>query len=195
MAAGNEPMLEQRIAKALAHPLRQRILARLNDEGVLSPNELSQRLSEPLGNVSYHMRILRDFEFVELVRTEPRRGALEHYYRPLVRPVFEDEDWAALPASLRGQLLGQSLEDIWTDVTAAIRAGSFDVPKSHLSRTPLSLDATAKDELAAAVDRLVELALHLQAAAAERHKEDGSLAMEDVELALLFFGRAPAETD
>jgi DNA-binding transcriptional ArsR family regulator len=31
--------------------------------------------------ISYHVRILRDAGLLELSRTEPRRGALEHFYR------------------------------------------------------------------------------------------------------------------
>jgi hypothetical protein len=47
---------------------------------VASPSELPDALGEPLGNVSYHVRILRELDCIELVRTEPRRGALEHFY-------------------------------------------------------------------------------------------------------------------
>ena len=68
---------EARIAKALAHPLRARILQRLG-ERVASPGDLATELGAPLGVVSYHVRMLRDYDCVELVRTEPRRGALQH---------------------------------------------------------------------------------------------------------------------
>src|SRR3954452_24956885 len=83
--------LDERLAKALSHPLRQRILQRLNEGGVKSPNELSRELGDPLGNVSYHVRILRELDCVELVRTEQRRGALEHYYRATAEPWLDDE--------------------------------------------------------------------------------------------------------
>src|SRR3954471_24787211 len=59
---------EARIAKALAHPLRARILQRLG-ERVASPGDLSVELGAPLGVVSYHVRMLRDYDCVELVRT------------------------------------------------------------------------------------------------------------------------------
>src|SRR3954451_17343796 len=70
---------EARIAKALAHPLRARILQRLG-ERVASPGELAVELGASVGVVSYHVRMLRDYDCVELVRTEPRRGALQHFY-------------------------------------------------------------------------------------------------------------------
>ena len=95
-----EPAIDQRIMKALSHPLRVRMLTLLNQK-VSSPSELAEELDEPLGNVSYHMRFLADLNMVELVRTEPRRGAVEHYYEALEPPLISDDDWAQLPAALR----------------------------------------------------------------------------------------------
>src|SRR3954462_11865534 len=88
---------EARIAKALAHPLRARILQRLG-ERVASPGDLAIELGAPLGGVSYHVRMLREYECVELMRTEPRRGALQHFYRATARPRLDADQWGALPA-------------------------------------------------------------------------------------------------
>jgi DNA-binding transcriptional ArsR family regulator len=71
-------------ARALAHSLRATILDALG-KATRSPNELAEELGEPLGNVSYHVTTLRGLGLIELVDTTPRRGALEHYYRALVR--------------------------------------------------------------------------------------------------------------
>ena len=46
-----------------------------------SPSELAKELGEPLGNVAYHVKILEETGAIELVRTAPVRGALEHFYR------------------------------------------------------------------------------------------------------------------
>jgi DNA-binding transcriptional ArsR family regulator len=75
---------EARWAKAISHPLRAAILERLA-RGVATPGELAAQLGAPLGVVSYHVRMLRDYGMVELVRTEPKRGALQHFYRAIVR--------------------------------------------------------------------------------------------------------------
>ena len=72
------------IAKALGHELRRNLLAGFPDPGTKtgkSPNELSKALKEPLTNVSYHVRMLYDLGMLEPTSQEPRRGALEHYYR------------------------------------------------------------------------------------------------------------------
>jgi hypothetical protein len=33
--------------------------------------------------------MLRDYDCVEIVRTEPRRGALQHFYRATARPTLD----------------------------------------------------------------------------------------------------------
>jgi DNA-binding transcriptional ArsR family regulator len=91
----NEATLDRRLIKALGHPVRVRALEVLNVR-VASPSELAKELGEPLGNVAYHVKILEENDAIELVRTAPVRGALEHFYRAKVRPWFDavelDED-------------------------------------------------------------------------------------------------------
>src|ERR1043166_4271590 len=72
--------LDEALLRAISHPLRHRLLGML-DGRVASPNQLARELEWPLGRVSYHIRLLSDLGAIELVRTEPRRGALEHFYR------------------------------------------------------------------------------------------------------------------
>lgn len=71
------------VVQALAHPIRREILRRLenNENGGLSPKQLSKALGEPLGDVSYHIRTLAHAGLLKLAGTEPRRGALEHFYQ------------------------------------------------------------------------------------------------------------------
>jgi DNA-binding transcriptional ArsR family regulator len=40
--------------------------------GEWSPNELKKALNEGLSQVSYHIKVLKDFGMIELTRTEPR---------------------------------------------------------------------------------------------------------------------------
>ena len=132
--------LDERLAKALSHPLRQRILQRLNEGGVKSPNELSRELGDPLGNVSYHVRILRELDCVELVRTEQRRGALEHYYRATAQPWLDDKQWARLPAAFRRKTLGRTLSELLEAAGDASQTGGFDDPAAVVNHVPLELD-------------------------------------------------------
>src|SRR3712207_5142385 len=109
-------LMDPRIAKALSHPMRARILVILN-ERVASPNEIAEMIGERLPNVSYHVRALQDLGCIELVDTAQRRGAIEHYYRAVVRPFFTDRDWKRLPRSGRQAISDAALQVIWSDVS------------------------------------------------------------------------------
>jgi DNA-binding transcriptional ArsR family regulator len=164
--------LESNIVKALSHPLRMRILTRLN-EGVASPNEMAKEFEESLPLVSYHVRILRELECIELVRTTPRRGAIEHHYRALTRPFLDDEDWSALPPSARKAVSNTVLSKALSDVRSAVATGTFDErPDRHLSYAPLLLDEEGWAELTRRLDDVLEWAIEEQAAAAGRLQDE-----------------------
>jgi hypothetical protein len=71
---------EQRLHKALSHPLRVQILQVLHREKASSPNRYRRASGVDLNLVAYHFRVLRDFELIEVVETIPKRGATEHIY-------------------------------------------------------------------------------------------------------------------
>jgi DNA-binding transcriptional ArsR family regulator len=77
----------------LNHPLRRRILRVLNHQEAASPVELSRSLQEPIGNISYHMKCMRNLDVVELVRTKPVRGTIEHFYRSILPDLDGEADW------------------------------------------------------------------------------------------------------
>ena len=167
--------VDSRLAKALAHPLRVQLLAALN-EGVASPNELAKRLEEPLTNVSYHVRMLHDLGCIELVETEPRRGALEHYYRAIVRPFFGERDWKRLPKNARGSISDAVLQLVWDDASEAIKSGLFDEREDrHLSRSVLAVDEQGWEDLHDVLAETLDRAMQIQADSASRasKEEDG----------------------
>jgi DNA-binding transcriptional ArsR family regulator len=165
--------VDSRLAKALAHPLRVQLLAALN-EGVASPNELAKKLDEPLTNVSYHVRMLHELGTIELVETEPRRGALEHYYRAVVRPFFGERDWKRLPKNARGSISDAVLQLVWDDAAEAIKSGLFDERGDrHLSRSVLALDEQGWDELHDLLADTLDRAMQIQADSASRVSKDG----------------------
>ena len=175
---------EARIAKALAHPLRARILQRLG-ERIASPGDLAVELDAPLGVVSYHVRMLRDYDCVELVRTEPRRGALQHFYRATARPNFEEQQWRTLPSGLRGELSGETIQTVIDDLAAAADAGMLEDPELVLTRTPLELDERGRKKLNKLLSKTLEQALAMSAESAARGDEKFP-----TELAILHFKRA-----
>jgi DNA-binding transcriptional ArsR family regulator len=83
---------DARLIKAFTHPLRRAILARL-DQAVLSPKDLAGELSAPLSVVSYHVKELLRLDLIELVRTEQRRGAIQHWYRGKSRGIVNRREF------------------------------------------------------------------------------------------------------
>lgn len=163
--------ITQQLAKALAHPLRVRILSSLQ-KGVSSPNQLAQELGEPLGNVSYHVKTLLEYDCVELVKTEPRRGAVEHFYRATERAFLSDADWKKIPASARKGITGVVLEGIGQDVTKAMAAGTLEKRADrHVSRTPLLLDEQGWSEVTELLAETLSRAIGIQESSAGRLAE------------------------
>ena len=68
---------------------RQILRVMIADAGELSPRELASQLDQPLARLSYHVRILAECSALELVRTEPVRGATQHFYRAVL-----EAEWA-----------------------------------------------------------------------------------------------------
>lgn len=178
-------LLDQRLAKALSHPLRRRVLEQLIDRGEASPNEVAKQIGAPLSTVSYHVHILRDLECIELVRTEPRRGAVEHYYRSSLDLLLDDTQWSRLPVAVRRQLAGQTIGDLIREVGEAARDGGFDGSSAAVVRVPLQLDEAGWKE----ISELVMSTLREASAIQERSDARGDAARPSL-LGLLHFARS-----
>ncbi|MFG2821182.1 ArsR/SmtB family transcription factor [Kitasatospora sp. NPDC048365] len=63
--------IDARSLRALAHPLRMRILEELRENGPATSAKLSDRLGESTGTISWHLRHLAEHGFIE---DEPERG-------------------------------------------------------------------------------------------------------------------------
>ena len=178
--------ITQQLAKALAHPLRVRILSSLH-KGISSPNQLAQELGEPLGNVSYHVKTLLEYDCVELVKTEPRRGAVEHFYRATDKAFLSDSDWAKIPASARKGISGSILESIGQSATEAMAEGTLDARSdSHLSDTPLQLDKQGWKDLNKILSETVDKATSIQKEASKRMGKEKDKALQ-TKLAIMHF--------
>jgi len=162
-----------RLIKALAHPLRIRILAILEEREMASPNELSELLGVSLGVMSYHVRRLHALGFLELVRRTPRRGAIEHHYRAKARPKVSDEGWAETPSIVKRAMVGASLEQVSGYVNAAAARGGFDPGDAHLSRSVIQLDERGWKELAGEMARTLAAIEKIEAESAERLRKAG----------------------
>lgn len=117
-----------RVLRALNHPIRRGILRVLVD-GSGSANTISKELKVGLGVVSYHLRqvLAQECEVVELVKTVPRRGALEKFYRLRVQALTEGE--SGQDTSAKDDVSGprpMSLEESFIVAVAAMDGDAFE---------------------------------------------------------------------
>jgi DNA-binding transcriptional ArsR family regulator len=180
--------LDESLMKALAHPLRWRILELVSERGEASPVELARALDQPLATVSHHVRVLRESRSLELTRTEQRRGALEHYYRALTPPFFDVEQWERAPIVLRRGVAGQIFRRIVADAAAAGEAGAFDAPEAHVDRMVVELDAEGWRELSELLMNVLRQAQSIQETSDARRATNEETRMSQV--AILSFEMA-----
>ena len=101
------------VARLARHPLRQHVLFKYT-EAVTSPSAVAAALGARVNLVSYHTGVLLRAGVIELVRTERRRGATEHFYRAALRGMIEDGDWERLPATVRRGLVRGTIDGALT---------------------------------------------------------------------------------
>jgi hypothetical protein len=179
--------LDTRFAKALSHPLRQRLLIAYTGR-VSSPSRVAEELGEPLGDVSYHTRQLLAHGCLELVEAVRGRGGVKHYYRATVPYEVGDAEWRTLSPTVRRKLVEPVVGTIVDDIADAAPAGSFNADDVHVSRTRLELDERGLRELSGLLEQVVRDALRIQDESAKRLGDDAPPASSV--LAILHFARA-----
>ncbi len=149
----SEEGVDHRLVKALAHPLRLEIL-RILGERIASPSEMVDLTGEALGNVSYHTKVLLECDCIELVKKEPRRGAIEHYYRAKPRAALGSRPWKEIPDFLRGDATAAALDAFTSRAIGALEAGTFhDREGSALTWQTLTVDERGWKEIVGIVER------------------------------------------
>lgn len=73
--------------KALAHPLRQRLLYALGGEPA-TMGQLAASFGEHKGNIGHHLKVLEAAGLVRVVETRQVRGGTEHYYQRAAQRVY-----------------------------------------------------------------------------------------------------------
>ena len=170
----------------LAHPLRLRILQALS-ERVASPVELARDMDERLPNVSYHVHVLLRHGCIRPAGTRPRRGATEHFYRAVTRPVLGDREWRLLPAAMRDAVARRTLEELIADAAAAADDGALARDDVQVVRALVTLDDRGWAAMADLMASTLDAAMRIQSGSDAR-----GAAQADVrcgELGLLLFER------
>jgi DNA-binding transcriptional ArsR family regulator len=160
--------IDQNLVRALAHPMRVRILEALQGR-TASPTELAREFKESLGVVAYHANALLDVECIEQVRTRPRRGTIEHFYTARPRSFIGHQDWRRAPRTVRDGVTGEALRTFVAKLGAAIDADTIDSREdTTLNWMPINVDEQGWREIAEILDRALRELMTVAAASRTR---------------------------
>lgn len=170
-----------RLLRAGWHPIQIRSLTILT-ERVASPKEIAIELGltkAKAGYVSHHCKELLKVGLIELVKTEPRRGANEHFYRAVQALVITDEQAKKMSFEERLMFTCWIICRISHDFVRAVETGVIDERiDRHLTRYPLKVDEQAYREIVEEQNRTFYRIEEITAAAEERLAESGDEPME-----------------
>lgn len=171
-------LIDERVLKAQSHPIRAQILNILS-EGPNSPSRMQRRMEGvSLSLVCHHVKVLRRVDLIELVDLKRHGGRKEHFYRATRRQFFTAEEWEAVDARFKDPVIGGILRQISDDTGRAAAEGKFsEIPDSHLSRSPIELDATGWTEVTDALAEVLDKILEAHGRSRERARVSGEALM------------------
>lgn len=159
---------ETTLAAIVAHPTRARCFVILT-ERTASPVEIAQEINKDVGHVGYHVRKLQQLNLIELVDERPVRGAVEHFYRAIERPLISEEEFAAQSIEEREVFTRYILQLLVADFARAMDEHTIDSRVNRvISRTPMVVDEDGFQELSELHLEMYERTMDIQARAAER---------------------------
>lgn len=171
--------VSQRLAKALAHPLRMQILVETNKRP-MSATQFARFFGgddvSPT-KANRHFKYLEKLGCLELVEERKggsRRGGREKIYRAVARSMFDESTWPLLPDSVQGEVTQVIFSTYLERVAEAVAAGTADAREDrHMTWTGMHYDQQAWDELIERMNQLFWFSLELRVQAALRMIESG----------------------
>lgn len=143
-----ERSVEDAVSYAIADQWRIEILAILN-EGIRTREELAKLIGVAPTEIKHHLKELLDEGSIEVAHTEQVGNLLQHYYRAVRMPFYNDEEVAAMRPDTRQALAGVTLQAIAAEALAAFGAGTMvDDPRLWLSWRWFHVDARGREEIA-----------------------------------------------
>ena len=140
-----EKLADRWFVRALSHPLRIELLELLNERQA-SPVEMKRALGGTLNRINYHLKVLVDCGCVEVIETEPVRGAVKHYYRAVPRSFFGHPDLRQVPASIRGGATEMSARSFSRAFRRAAEDGNVDSEDAIFSWMSLAVDKLGREK-------------------------------------------------
>ncbi|WP_306232810.1 ArsR/SmtB family transcription factor [Agrococcus beijingensis] len=185
--------------KALAHPLRVRILHELTTRGPQTASSLAATLGESTGSTSYHLRQLEAKGFI--AEDSERGTARERWWR---RAVDQLQVWTKeLADAPEGRAASATVLGAWAQHDSALLAAfvatgeeRYDEPTldaARVSSRSATLSASELHRLTRQVDRLVRDAIAASGAEAGEHDSADPVPADPVHRIQIQFNAFPID--
>jgi hypothetical protein len=143
-------------------------------ERVRSPRELATLFGREVPNVNHHVRLLEKMGFIEEVGSRQVRGAVEHFFRAIERPMVTEEEYALLSQEERNRFAQEICQLGFADAAAALSTETFSTrPDNIVARTPMILDDEGFRAVAALHGDAVLKSMQIEAESNERRARTG----------------------
>jgi DNA-binding transcriptional ArsR family regulator len=180
------PSMESTLAAIVAHPTRARCFSILA-ERVASPVEIAQEIGKDVGHVGYHVRKLQHLNVIELVDERPVRGAVEHFYRAIERPVVREQEFAQMTVAEREVFTRYIVQLLVADIARSMDEHTFDARPNHaILRTPMLVDEEGFQALSELHIEMLDRTLEIQAQSAERLTKSGEEGIPTISASMSF---------
>jgi hypothetical protein len=161
------------LAAIVSHQLRRRIWYAMTEHPI-SPRELADELHEPVNDVAYHVRVLRDLGIIELAGTRPVRGATQHFYRAVRRPHLGTEEVEALDPESSTANATNILQLEFADAATSLEAGNLVTRPEHcVFRLGVHLDEEGWQEFHSIIAETVDRLYEAETRCVDRRREKG----------------------
>jgi DNA-binding transcriptional ArsR family regulator len=185
--------LSRQMGEVLTHPLRYKCLILLTEK-VASPAELARDLGVDVSDLSYHVRVLRECNAIELVESIPGPTAVQHFYRAAHRAELDDEAYLRMTIDERIAAGRVTAQMIFADVASSMETGVFGERfNHHISRFPLTVDEEGWEELTDIYARALEETYEVTKRTALRMAENPDAARVQTRVATLLFEMPPKD--
>lgn len=181
-----ERELDEQLGGVISHEITIKVLVVLVERAA-SPKEIADLLGFKVPTVSHHVKKLEGLGLVELVEEKEVRGAIQHIYRAVIRPIVSTEDWEKLGIDERQRFSIWVIQLILADAARSLSAKAFDAHAArHLSRIPVVVDKEGLEEVSRIQDKAMHDIIQVEAASAERMVQKGETGMNLIAAMMCF---------
>jgi len=141
---GTEASYLARLGIVFADPIRLVINRELYMREMSAPQFFAEFGGGSVDVVRWHFKKLAEYCWLRKVKTAKPpggRGRPQHFYRATEIALIDTETWVELPLSIRSVFSARTLDQLWDQIGAALKADTFDSREDrHLTWVPIVLD-------------------------------------------------------